>query len=262
MYQEFRPDRRLLPFVECGWVRSHLADHSIHVLPDGCVDLFVASGGGEVLLAGPATTFYHIHPDDGCILTGLRLRPGAASAVIGKPVRDFTDNRVPIDSFFDFSGHRMAEKVLAQTSHRQRVATLESLLISHFANVEPVVDRTVTRAVEMLQRRPDLPISSLTATFDLSERQLRRRFEAAVGFSPKRFSRVIRFQRLLELIHVADGQVGWAELAATAKYADQSHMINECMALAGVSPTGLPDAAMVTPTTVSVSSNTASDRSS
>ncbi|WP_371685500.1 DUF6597 domain-containing transcriptional factor [Mycobacterium sp. MFM001] len=39
MYQEFRPDRRLRPFVECGWVRSAAA--TTRVLPDGCVDLFV-----------------------------------------------------------------------------------------------------------------------------------------------------------------------------------------------------------------------------
>ena len=44
--------------------------------------------------------------------------------------------------------------------------------------------------------------------------------------------------------------VRWAELAAEAGYADQPHLIKECLALAGGSPVGLPGG-------MSVSSNTA-----
>ncbi|HEY1440303.1 MAG TPA: DUF6597 domain-containing transcriptional factor [Mycobacterium sp.] len=43
MYQEFRPDRRLAPWAECGWTRSGSATRSLRVMPDGCVDLFVYS---------------------------------------------------------------------------------------------------------------------------------------------------------------------------------------------------------------------------
>ena len=55
MYQEFRPDRRLTPLVECGWARWGPATRSLRVLPDGCVDLFVGSQGA-VMIAGAATT--------------------------------------------------------------------------------------------------------------------------------------------------------------------------------------------------------------
>jgi hypothetical protein len=58
VYREFRPDRRLRRFVECGWVRSTSTAPSIRVMPDGCVDLFV-SAKGDVMIAGPATSFYH-----------------------------------------------------------------------------------------------------------------------------------------------------------------------------------------------------------
>src|SRR5580692_1934823 len=51
MYQEFRPDRRLAPWVECAWTRSGSATRSLRVMPDGCVDLFVSSSG-DVMIAG------------------------------------------------------------------------------------------------------------------------------------------------------------------------------------------------------------------
>jgi hypothetical protein len=123
LYQEFRPDRRLAPLVECGWVRSGSATRSLRVMPDGCVDLFVSSQG-DVMLAGPATTFYDLRPDNGCVLAGLRLRPGAAAAVVGRPVSDFTEHRVHVDSIFGVHGCLMAEKVLAATTPSQRVMAL------------------------------------------------------------------------------------------------------------------------------------------
>ncbi|BBZ51565.1 helix-turn-helix transcriptional regulator [Mycobacterium heidelbergense] len=217
-------------------------------MPDGCVDLFVGSRG-DVMIAGPATTFYDLPPDTGCVLAGLRLRPGAAAALIGPPASEFTDRRVLLDSIFGVRGTLMAEMVLAATTPSQRVAALEDLLAGYLAGAEPLVDTAVTRAIGIMRRHPGRPVSSLAAAVDLSERQLRRRFETAVGYGPKRFGRILRFQRLLDLIHTRGARARWAELAIEANYADQPHMINECLALAGVSPVALPRG-------VSVSSNT------
>ncbi|HUO40893.1 MAG TPA: hypothetical protein VMU34_25000 [Mycobacterium sp.] len=54
----------------------------------------------------------------------------------------------------------------------------------------------------------------------------------------------------------ATTKLRWAELAIEAGYADQSHMINECLSLAGASPTALRDAAEESPADMSVSSKT------
>lgn len=253
LYQEYRPDRGLAPFVDCGWVRQGSATRSIRVMPDGCVDLFVTAEG-SVMVAGPATTFYDMSPGKEYVLVGLRLHPGAAAAVIGHPVSEFKDCRVPLDSVFGVAGYRMTENLFATTTPRKRVAMLQTMLSEYFADVEPLVDHVVVRAVQLLQMQPDSPVSCLATAVGLGERQLRRRFDAAVGYGPKRFGRIIRFQRLLDLIHASGRPVPWAELAIEAGYADQSHMINECWVLAGVPPTALPNCAEASH--VSVSPNT------
>lgn len=243
MYQEYRlPDRRLAPLVECGWARSAPATGSIRVIPDGCVDLFVSSRG-EAMVAGPATSFYDLQADG--VLVGLRLRPGMAAAVFGRPANEFTDRVVALDT-------AVAEKVLTATTPAQRVAALQYVLIEHLNDAEPSVDTAVLGAIAMLQRRPHSPVSALAAAVNLSERQLRRRFETAVGFGPKRLGRILRLQRLLELLHARGDRVRWSELAIAASYNDQPHMINECRALAGASPAALPGG-------MSVSSNTIPD---
>jgi hypothetical protein len=144
MYQEFRPNPRLAPLVECGWARSGSAARPLRVLPDGCVDLFVSSLG-DVMIAGPTTGFYDLRSDKECTFVGLRLRPGAAAAVVGRPVNDLTDNRVPLDSILGVRAHLMAEKVFATASATQCVAALQNILAGYLADAEPSTDDAVTR---------------------------------------------------------------------------------------------------------------------
>jgi AraC-like DNA-binding protein len=238
--------------VECGWLRSGSVTPSIRVMPDGCVDVFVTADG-NVMISGPAITFYDMPTCDRDVLAGLRLRPGAAAAVIGSPASEFTNMRVPLDSAFGVAGHRMAETLLEAETPTRRISLLGDLVVDYFATVEPVLDRPVARVVSLLRTHPDSPVSALAGAVGLSERQLRRRFEVAVGYGPKRLGRVLRFQRLLDLIHASHDRPRWSQLAIAAGYADQSHMINECVALAGRAPTALP---------MSVLSNTAAGSSS
>lgn len=247
VYREFCPDQRLAPFVECGWLRSGSTTPSIRVIPDGCVDVFVTAQG-DVMIAGPANTFYDFPAGGDDVLGGLRLRPGAAAAVIGCPASEFRDMRVPLDSAFGVAGPRISDRLLGATTPSQRMLLLADLVAAYFADADPVVDRPVARAVAVLRAQPDRPVSALAAEIGLSERQFRRRFESAVGYGPKRLGRVFRFQRLLDLVHASHGRAGWSQLAIAAGYSDQSHMINECLALTGGPPTALP---------VSVLSNTA-----
>src|SRR5271154_4539934 len=213
MYREVRPDERLRPFVECGWLRSGSSALSIRVMPDGCVDVFVTAEG-VVTIAGPANTFFDTPAGDHDVLAGLRLRPGAAATVIGCPASEFTNLRRPLDSAFGVTGSRLTDSVLGATTPRERIALLADAVATYFAHTDPLVDRAVARAVSLLRAQPDTQVSALAAEIGLSERQLRRRFEVAVGYGPKRLGRVFRFQRLLDLVHASHGRPGWAQFAA------------------------------------------------
>ena len=79
-------------------------------------------------------------------------------------------------------------------------------------------------------------VRSLARELALSERQLRRRFEAAVGYGPKRLARVLRLTRALAAAYAGE-ELG--RVAADAGYADQAHFTNDCRSLAGVAPSAL-----------------------
>ena len=73
----------------------------------------------------------------------------------------------------------------------------------------------------------------------LSERQLRRRIEDAVGYPPRMLARVLRFQRFLRAARAAGRARHLAVLAADAGYADQAHLTRESRALSGLPPAAL-----------------------
>lgn len=85
-------------------------------------------------------------------------------------------------------------------------------------------------------------VGSLTSSLSISDRQLRRRCQAAVGLAPKALHRMLRFQGFLALTQdvLARGRAptddGVAVLAAEAGYADQPHLTRECLRLTGLSP--------------------------
>jgi AraC-like DNA-binding protein len=70
----------------------------------------------------------------------------------------------------------------------------------------------------------------------LSDRQLRRRVEEAVGYSPRTLARILRFQRFLSAARASGPGRHLARLAADAGYADQAHLTRESREFAGLPP--------------------------
>ncbi|MGH6916056.1 MAG: helix-turn-helix domain-containing protein, partial [Geminicoccales bacterium] len=97
----------------------------------------------------------------------------------------------------------------------------------------------VQAGVAWLAARPDGRVRDLCRDAGVSERQLRRRFRAAVGYGPKTLDRILRLQRALALNAAPEARLGLAALAADAGYADQAHMSREFAELSGASPAAL-----------------------
>ena len=69
----------------------------------------------------------------------------------------------------------------------------------------------------------------------LSERQAERVFLEHVGLSPKLFGRLTRMNEALKL-RASDEALSWADIAASAGYFDQSHMVRDFRDLNGATP--------------------------
>jgi AraC-like DNA-binding protein len=75
---------------------------------------------------------------------------------------------------------------------------------------------------------------SLAARLGSSPRHLSRAFKAVFGISPKRFSRLARFQKILAARRTGGS---WAQVAQACGLTDQAHLVDEFRDIVGESPT-------------------------
>lgn len=226
-YVELAPPRGLAAALACVW-SSH--DGATRVLPDACVDVVFTSG--RLIVAGPATAAHLTEPTPGQARCGVRFRVGAAGGALGLPAAELLDLDVGLEELWGRQGRRLEQRVAEST---EPLSALLAGLGERLAAVRP--DPLVRHAAAlMLDGRR---IDHVARTVALSERQLRRRFDHAVGYGPATLLRVQRFQRFLSLARQRPWVAPLARLAADAGYADQAHLTRECVRLSGLTPRAL-----------------------
>ena len=195
-------------------------------MPDACVDLIWS--GERLAIAGPDTRARLVALAPGARMVGVRLRPGAAGAVLGLPASELRDATPDADDVLgpDQAGAVLAALLAGADPH----AILLTAVAAAASRSGPGPDPLVSAAVAALDR-PHARVGSVAAELGLSARQLQRRVSDAVGYGPKTLARVLRFRRLQKL-----SPAPLAELALDAGYSDQAHMTAEVTDLAGISP--------------------------
>jgi AraC-like DNA-binding protein len=233
-YLEHRPDPDLRAHVECAWVRRFQpgeAPLATDVLPDGHVDI-VLFDDGRAIVAGADTTPVRVGLARATTVAGLRLAPGAAKAVLGMPASVLRDGRCELTDVWGPD----ADRVVAPDPGA-RLERAQAVLRRRLERM-PEPDRAVAAVSRILRTRGGR-VAPLAGRCGLSDRQLRRRFHDVIGYGPKTYERVTRFQRMLTLAQDAEGPVDLAALALAAGYADQAHMTAECSRLGGAPPARL-----------------------
>ena len=172
----------------------------------------------------------------GTTIVGIRLRPEAASSVLGVPAPTLRDLAVDADELWGDRAHALQELVGSAISDRQAAAHLERAVAERLAGARGP-DPVVAEAVQSLMAGRRAGVARLASSLCISERQLRRRFESATGFTPTTLHRILRFQRFLALAWTrARPSTQVPQLAVDAGYADQSHLSREAARLEGRSP--------------------------
>jgi AraC-like DNA-binding protein len=214
MYSE-RPSR--LPYATAWRAEAPPGGRATRILPDGCLDLIWAAG--RVFVAGPDTATEVATSPAGTRTFGLRFAVGTGPGVLGVPADEFTDREVPLaDVWRPADVRRIAEaadplRALEEVAGRRWQAP----------------DRAMVAVAA--QARAGRPVDAIAESCGLSSRQLLRRCTTTFGYGPKLLTRVLRLQRALGL---ARGGMPFAEVSATAGYADQAHLARDVRALAGV----------------------------
>jgi AraC-like DNA-binding protein len=235
-YREFAPPRHLRKHIVCFWRHGATAmPTTARVIPDGCVDIVWVNDQAPHV-AGPMTRPVLYSIDSETEIVAVRLRPGVARRLLGEHDKALLNQDVPLRDLWP--GHRAApwEEVTAGRSESAKLAAIAEAMSARL-RTDGAFDDIVMHAAVWMAGHPFASLDELSGLSSLSPRQIRRQFDEAIGYGPKKLQRILRLQRLLWLASRESSPVpSLAQLAFAAGYADQSHMTREVVALSGALP--------------------------
>ena len=251
IYRQFAPHPRLARHVACLWYlrKQPAADAPPdRILPDGCMELIFnlrtpfsqADHTGcfvrqpAAILVGQISRPMLLHATDEVEALAVRFKPAGAHALFRRDLDELTDRCIAIEQL-DPGWRELAERLDRAGRLAARLRLLEGELLRRLEAFSFAQNSRAIAALDLLQAAESPPrIASVARAVGLSPRQLERTFRREVGLTPKHYSRLLRFRRMLGALDRADPR--WADLAALTGYSDQPHLVREFREFAGLTP--------------------------
>jgi AraC-like DNA-binding protein len=188
------------------------------------------------LIVGARSTFEIVNTSDMADLIGIVFHPGGFAPFASDAVDLFSNRSTSLEEVWGLSARTLRDNLREVPSPIGKFQVLEQFLLQGFASRlsrNPIVDF----ALSSFQRAPDVAtVQEVAKSTGWSERHFSQVFREQVGFSPKAWMRIQRFQRAVQQLH-AGADVPWAEIALDCGYYDQSHFANEFRAFSGIDAT-------------------------
>lgn len=256
-YWRLQPDPRLRPWILCYFLvePNHVSalgesDHTEQLLlPDGHAEIVFNLGNGydrwqmghsetrdfmrsSYLIGGRSKSVFTrnrgpVH------LAGVKLDPRLLRRLIGASLSEFSDGILSLRDLNDAALLELEDAVACAGSAAAVQLLFDDFFLRALANAplrDPLVDRLVR---DIRTRRGSLSIMNWSRDHRIDARRLERCFGDAVGITPKRYARVIRFKHSYQQL-LAHPRATSLHLDG---YYDQSHFNKEFKHFLGVAPT-------------------------
>lgn len=243
-YQEQPPPPAMAALIDRFWAFDVSADGPAQidhvVMPDGAYNLTLVEPGpgGQffVSLTGPNAVALRVPVFKGVRYRGIRLKPGALRAFLGLDVALVAGKNTALQVVLPDAYATLRQVLSPLPDSLAEFAARAGQLFADRADHTHLLDSAVQKLVALLtESEGEAPLGALLESFGLSERQLRRRFLAEVGLTPKVFSRLRRVRRACAdlLLHAPSGV---AAISYDHGFSDQAHFSRELRTVFGMTP--------------------------
>lgn len=240
-YAEYPPDVRLNDYIYCYWqlktVRPLNESFTYRVVSDGCIDIFFdLQNPAEPFVMGFSTTYTEFPVGRFFHYIGIRFLPMGFPLFFGLNASELTDRSERLDSVTPEVARRISTMLNNRPSPDQLYPSLDRFFLNYLSHSTIQTDPRICNALyQILQRRGNIRMKEELDT-GLSSRQLRRLFKRYIGVTPKTFSKVVRFQHMVNS-SASGNYLQNATCFFDAGYYDQAHFIKEFKAFYGSTPT-------------------------
>jgi AraC-like DNA-binding protein len=161
---------------------------------------------------------------------GVSFFPHALASFLADAPRDLLNSTPHIELLSTSTVHAALDQA---KNHLERVQLVSKFLMDNMTASEH--DLLIDELIHSHGGDDEISMAALQKIYRVSERSLQRRFKAAVGISHKKYQRILRFEKSLDLLKDASYRA-LTTIAHQLKYTDQSHFIKDFTAFAGISP--------------------------
>ena len=238
--KEFKPRDNLKKYIDAFWFFRNRTGKLINfpVVPDGCNDIIFYLNNSKKLgdiqttfVAGIMEQAQLIQIPDGMEFFGVRFKPGILFYLLKTNINKLTNNMVELSQLNNYFFQKL--KIDAFAKDKDIIVDIEPQLEAIFAR-HNLAD-TFLKVVEDLIVEPNNSIIDLSTKYDFSTKNLERIFCKKVGLTPKKFARIMRFQKAHKKIS-REGLGNLIIVALSAGYFDQAHFNREYKKLIGYNP--------------------------
>jgi AraC-like DNA-binding protein len=248
-YYTIKPPDTLKDFVRCFWVLESDEQGYIHrsmaeVCPEmifhysGQFDELTADGKKELSVIaaiqgqGDIVRRFSINRSFG--IFGVYFYPYAIPLLGKTCAAEMNNQMVDLRAFLGMAGTDLEEQMMMAPCNETRVKIITRFLEPRLLPHTPG-SRSIHKAIShIIESEGQLRIEKIAHLFSLSERQFERKFKTWTGFTPKYFSRIVRFHATMK--HYGNRERSLTEIAYACGYYDQSHFIHEFKQFSGHHP--------------------------
>ena len=258
IYLEHTPAAPLSKSVHALWYAQvpQLLCQRERILPSGCVQVILnlardflldcpeiqtARIVKPALVVGARSVYEIVDTSDMADLIGISFHPGAFAPFAMDAADLFSNRSIPLEDVWGASAIALRDRLRELPTPDTRLRLLETWLQRKFSArlLAPAPKRPalVDFALAQFNRTPTVAsVRQVARSAGLSERRFSQLFREQVGFPPKVWTRIRRFQRAVNQLH-AGADIRWAGLALDCGFYDQSHFANEFRAFSGIDVT-------------------------
>lgn len=251
-YFTINPPENLASYVRYFWVlegeASAYKPYIHRSMADGCAELIFHYRGvfDELLqnasyeksfssgLAGPSQFFRRFLINQNFGIFGVYLYPFAVSQLFSFQGEEAKDQMVDLKSLLGSEANELEEKMMLAGNNAARVKIITAFLERKLVNVKKQQPGVFEAIKYVIQTNGLVKVETIARQNFQSTRQFERNFKRFSGFSPKLFSRIIRFQAALAEYNNKDKSL--TQIAYDCGYYDQSHFIQDFKEFSGHYP--------------------------
>lgn len=251
-YRQFTPSPTLSRFIECYWVcraPSTAMEEIEPLIPGGRTELifnfgnhmqisssYTASNAQTIAHAsimGQRSRIYYALQRGDTNLLGVRFKPGGIGTFMNIPAALLLNEIVSAEDVLGTGINNWNDRLLEKVSDVERMRLLDQLLEAIIGGVTTEW-KACNEAVEIIRADHSVTVRALCNEKESYYKKLERDFLKHVGYVPKHYSKIVRFNRAIR--QMQSNKHSLTAICHACDYYDQSHFIKDFRQFTGDTP--------------------------